>query len=175
MTEDQLVESVFASEGVRYGDQHTVPPIDQPTGAGGITLPTMTAYLGRQATAADLKALTKATATPVVRWKLRELAARYRLSAIAFEPLRLQMIDFAYNSGPGLAIRWLQRTLRVAPVDGAFGPASQAALAAQDPWLVNQALIAARLQMVDEWTDASKQAKAWEEGVESRGLLFSLL
>jgi hypothetical protein len=43
------------------------------------------------------------------------------------------------------------------------------------PRLLNQALIAARLEMVDRWTDSNAQAKMWEEGVESRGLSFSLL
>lgn len=179
MTEDHLVEDVFAKEGVRYGDQHTRPPIDQPTAAGGITLDTLREYVAATGsplapTVATLKLLTKQTAAPIVRWKLRQIARVHRFERIVFEPLRLQMIDFSYNSGPGLAIRWLQRVLRV-PRTGVMDQATFVALFATDAWLVNQAMVAARLQMVDMWTDGDAKAKAWEEGVESRGLAFSLL
>lgn len=174
MTEDELIDSVFEKEGVTYGDPTTHPPIDQPTGAGGITLPTMTDFLGHKVTVEDLKALTKETARPVVKWKLRTLAVESGISKIDFEPLRLQMMDFAYNSGAPLAIRWLQRVVRVA-VDGKMGHGTLFALSKQDGFLVNQALIAARLQMIDMWTDAEAKRKVWEEGLESRALSFSLL
>lgn len=174
MTEDLLVESVFDKEGRTYGDQTTRPPIDQPTAPGGIILGTLSEYLNRPATLAELKALTVETARPIVRWKLRQLATQQGFAAIDFEPLRLQMIDFAYNSGPALAIRWLQRVLRV-PKTGRMDLPTFTALELADAWLVNQALIGARLQMIDLWTDAVAQRRAWEEGLESRGLQFSLL
>ena len=174
MTEDQLIDGTFDREGRTYGDQTTHPPIDQPTAPGGIILATLSAYLGRQATLAELKALTVETARPVVRWELRSLAFAHRLDQILFEPLRLQMTDFAYNSGPGTAIKWLQSVLRV-PIDGRIGPVTLRALYDQDEWLINQALVGARLQFVDRWTGKAAQRKAWEEGLESRGLLFSLL
>lgn len=174
MTLDDLVEDIFDKEGVKYGDKTTKPPIDQPTGAGGITLGTMSAYLGRPATIGDLKALTRATAAPVVRWKLERIVIENDFADIDFEPLRLQMIDFAYNSGAQRAVRWLQRTLGMS-VDGIFGPDTAAAVNRENGRLLNQAMIAARLQMIDEWTDKDQQAKLWEEGVESRGLKFSLI
>jgi len=174
VTEEQLVDDVFDKEGQKYGDAHTVPPIDQPTAPGGIILATLSDYLGRPATLEELRALTVQSARPIVRWKLRQIAIRHGLMAIGFEPLRLQMTDFCYNSGPGIAIRWLQRVLRVA-ADGIIGPATNAALERSDPWLVHQALIAARLQMIDLWTDAAVKRKAWEEGLENRALKFSLL
>jgi lysozyme family protein len=174
MTEEQLIDAVFDREGRRYGDQHTTPPIDQPTAPGGIVLKTLSEYLGRQATLAELRALTPATARPIVRWKLRQLAQMTGYAAIVDEPLRLQLLDFAYNSGPAIATRWLQRVLRVEP-DGQFGPITRQALERADPWLVHHALIAARLQMLDMWTDAAAKRKAWEEGLENRALLFSRL
>lgn len=177
MTDAQLVEAVFDREGRTYGDQTTHPPIDQPTAPGGIILSTLSDYIGHKATLAELKALTVETARPIVRWKLRQLAKQQQFDLIGFGPLRLQMIDFAYNSGPSLAIRWLQRVLRV-PRTGRMDEATFAALSPvgyETGFLVNQALIAARLQMIDLWTDAVAQRKAWEEGLESRGLLFSLL
>lgn len=174
MTEDELIDDVFSKEGVTYGDPTTHPPIDQPTGAGGITLGVYQEYLGYAPTIDDLKALTAETARPVVRWKLRHLSVQSGIAKITYEPLRLQMIDFAYNSGPSLAIRWLQRVLRTS-VDGKMGPGTLWAISQQDPFLVNQALIAARLQMIDLWTDAESKRKMWEEGLESRALKFSLL
>lgn len=174
MTEDQLIDDVFLKEGLTYGDQTTHPPIDQPTAPGGIILDTLSDYLGRTATLAELQALTVVTARPIIRWKLRSVAAQYEFDRIAFEPLRLQVIDFSYNSGPGLAIRWLQRVLRV-PRTGRMDEATFVALLLADSWLVNQAYVGARLQMIDLWTDAEKQRKAWEEGLESRGLKYSLL
>ncbi len=179
MTEDALIDDVFEKEGDTYGDEHTKPPIDQPTARGGITLGTLKAFIAATGsslapTVTTLKTMTRAQAEVIVQWKLRRDAADHKFDLIEFEPLRLQMQDFAYNSGPGLAIRWLQRVLRV-PRTGRMDQDTFVALFAKDPWLVNQALVAARLEMVDRWTDGDAKAKAWEEGVESRGLKFSLL
>ena len=140
---------------------------------------TLSEYLGRPATLAELKALTVETSRPIIRWKYRQLAQRYHLDQIVFELLRLQMLDWSYNSGPGTAIKWLQSVLQLehseVEIDGGFGPISQAALNASSAKLVNQALVGARLQFIDRWTDKAKQRKAWGGGLESRGLLFSLL
>jgi lysozyme family protein len=174
MTEDQLVADVFVREGETYADEHSTPPIDQPTAPGGIILATLSAYLGRPATLAELQALTKETATPIVRWVLHQFMARYGLTAITYEPLRLQMIDFAYNSGPERAIRWLQRVLQV-EVTGRMDAQTIWAVQHEKGFLVHHALIAARLQMIDMWTDLEVRRRAWEEGLESRTLSFSLL
>jgi lysozyme family protein len=179
MTEDQLVADVFAREGDTYGDTTTHPPIDQPTARGGITLAVLRAFIAATpsplaGTVTTLKALTREQAEAIVRWNVRTLSAEHKFTSITFEPLRLQVIDFAYNSGAPLAIRWLQRVLRVDRT-GVMDASTFAALEGADQWLVNQAYVAARLEMIDRWTDSDAQAKAWEEGLESRGLTFSLL
>jgi lysozyme family protein len=174
VTEDDLVADILDREGDTYADEHSQPPIDQPTGRGGITRATLTDYLGHPASIEDLKALTHDQAVQIIRWKLHRLIEVAHLGDITFEPLRLQMIDFAYNSGTARAIRWLQRCLRVQRT-GVLDGSTHLALYERDLWLVNQALIAARLQMIDLWTDAAAQRNAWEEGLESRGLQFSLL
>lgn len=181
MTEDQLVEWVFSVEGDEYGDQRTRVPIDQPTGRGGITLGALAAFFHARGsafafpiTAETLRKLSHEQAAEVVRWTLDQLATETKIDQIEFEQLRLQMLDWSYNSGPATAIKWLQSVLRV-PIDGTIGPVTLRALYDQDEWLVNQALVAARLQFIDRWTDRKAQRKAWEEGLESRGLLFSLL
>lgn len=179
MTEEDLVTDVFAKEGDRYGDQTTDPPIDQPTARGGIILPTLQSYYheyapGRRATVLDLQTMSHAQAREVVRWVLRQLEKKYGLGFIGFEPLRLQMLDFAYNSPAELAIRWLQRVLRV-PRTGRMDQETFAALERCDPWLVHQALVGARLQMIDRATDSGAVDKRFEEGLENRAHKFSLL
>jgi lysozyme family protein len=170
---EDLVEATFAREGDAYAEP---PKIDQPTAAGGITLGSLQrARKDPSLTVRDLRRLTLPEARVIVRWLLEEIGWTYRINQIADEPLRLQVIDFAYNSGPGTAIRWLQRCLRLAEIDGIIGPKTRAAIAQADPWLLHHALIAARFQHIDEWTDASRTAKQWEEGVESRALSFSRL
>lgn len=183
MTEELLIDGVLDREGRAYGDQHTTPPIDQPTGPGGITVPVLSAYTGRACTADDLRRLTVAEAREVVRWKLRQMAVRHGISEIDDDAVRLQLLDFAYNSGEALAIRWFQRVLGV-PRTGVMDAATVRAANVPDPlrvyaWL-NQALVAARLEMVDRATDAAKAGgrgidAKYEEGLENRALMFSLL
>lgn len=180
MTEEDLITAVFEKEGDKYGDRTTSPPIDQPTARGGIILTTLQEYFdatqsGRRATVLDLQTMTHAVAREVVRWKLRQIAERNGFDSIAFEPLRLQLVDFAYNSGDPLAMRWLQRVLRV-PRTSRMDHATRQALDRCDQFLVHQALIAARLQMIDAATDpGGKVDHRFEEGLESRALGFSLL
>lgn len=180
MTEDDVIADVFVREGDEYGDETTPRPIDQPTGRGGITLPTLQAYFDaveppRRGTVLDLKTLTRTQAETVVRWTLARTSHQNGFDLIAFEPLKLQMIDFAYNSGEGLAMRWLQRVLRV-PRTSRMDAPTVAALGRSDPWLVHQALIGARLQMIDMATDpGGKIDKKYEEGLEKRAHKFSLL
>lgn len=174
MTEEQLIDGIFAREGDEYGDQTTDPPIDQPTGRGGITLATMRAYLGRPATIEDLKALTHDDARRIVQWVIDNLVRTYQLDAIAFEPLRVQLIDFAYNSSAALAIRWLQRCLQVPRTSIMDGP-TRLALQDAPPFLLNQALIAARLEMITRSVDSHRIAERFDEGLEHRALSFSLL
>lgn len=184
MTEDQLVDSVFAKEGDVYGDTHTKPPIDQPTGRGGITLATLAEFALMTRSPLDpsiatLKALTHAQARVIVQWKLRRISALNGFDQIPFEALRHQVIDWAYNSGPALAIRWLQRVLGV-PRTGRMDVVTVAAVKYPDSkrvgvWL-NESLLAARLRMIDMATDpGGKVDHAYEEGLENRALAFSLL
>lgn len=172
MTFDQIVEGVFDKEGRVYAEP---PHIDQPTAPGGLTLPVLSAYLGRQASLVELRALTVATARPVVAWQLQRYLAQTGMAAIAFEPLRLQLLDFGYNSGAALAIRWLQRVLRV-PRTSVLDAPTMAAIAAADPFLVHQALIGARCQMVFGATRPGGSIEhTFEDGLEARTLSFSLL
>jgi len=165
-----LVEEIFAREGRVYAEP---PAIDQPTGPGGITLPTLQAYQPGS-TLEDLKRLTVEGATAVILWTLDQLAERHGLALIQDDHVRLQMIDFAYNSGPDLAIRWLQRVVQ-APRTSRMDVTTTYATNSSDPWLLHHALIVARLQMIDLATDRGTVSKRFEEGLENRVLRFSRL
>lgn len=171
-----LIAMVFEKEGDVYADQNSNPPIDQPTGPGGIILDTLSEYLGRPATVDELKALTRATATPIVDWKLQQFSRQFSFDKLKFTPLRAQMIDFAYNSGPTRAIRWLQRSLRV-NATGIIDYDTEVALIRQDMWLVHQALIGARAQMVSSWGDDPnhKERRQWVRGIIKRTVSHSLI
>jgi lysozyme family protein len=144
MTIDQILDDVAVREGLRYEDNPK--RIDQPTGPYGITLPVLSAARGRPCTLADLKALTPAEAREITRATIiRELRA-LGFDRIVDERLRLQLLDFSWNSGAERAIRWLQRTVGLAPqfVDGRIGPKTLLALAKLPGFLVNNALAGER-------------------------------
>jgi lysozyme family protein len=175
VTEEALIDAIFDREGRVYA---APPAIDQPTAPGGIILPTLAAYLQRPATLAELRALTVVTARPIVRWVLQQLATAHGFDRIADEALRMQLIDFAYNSGPALAIRWLQRVLgvpRTGLLDAATVTAIHAPPAGQIPVLLNQALVAARLEMLHRAVASGTIARKFDDGLETRMLAFSQL
>lgn len=171
MTEDQLIEDVFDREGRVYQEP---PKIDQPTSPGGITLKTLSEYCEHACTVDDLRKLDLVQAHEIVRWKLRQLAQRNGIDRIVDPEVRLQLLDFAYNSGPALAVRWLQRVVRV-PRTGKMDAATTQQANAADPWLLHHALIMARLLMIDLSTDSGAISKTFEEGLENRALKFSRL
>ena len=175
-TLQSLIDDIFIKEGDVYAEP---PRIDQPTGRGGITLRTYQRFCdamqpSRRVTALGLQGLTHEEARAIIQWLLEALSQEMGLSAVTFEPLRLQLLDFGYNSGGALALRWLQRVLRVqrtGVIDASTGIALKC-----DQWLVHQALIAARLQMIDLATGQGGSVDAkFEEGLENRALTFSLL
>lgn len=105
----------------------------------GITQATLSAFLGRPATVAELKALTPATAAPIY-------LANY------WNPCRCDdlppgvdyaVFDPACNSGPGHAARFLQEAVGV-QADGSIGPQTLAAVNRIAPKLIISAIRAKR-------------------------------
>lgn len=174
-TLQQVIDDIF----IREGDAYAQPPrVDQPTGRGGITLAAFQHFCdamqpGRRVTKLDLQALSHEDARGIIGWFLTELHREMGLDVILYDPLRVQLLDWGYNSGGPLALRWLQRVLDV-PRTGIMDVATARQLTAHSLRLVHQALIAARLQMIDSWSDAPAN-KQYEEGLENRALSFSLL
>jgi lysozyme family protein len=115
---------ILQSEGGFVNDPH------DPGGATnlGITLATLCSWLGRAATIAEVQALTPAAVSPIY------LARYYNPSHADGCPagVDLMVFDEAVNQGVGRAITARQACVGVA-VDGRFGPATRAAVAAAHP------------------------------------------
>lgn len=176
MTLEEFVDGVFDREGRRYADEHTRPRIDQPTAPGGITAHALAEDRGMrvdEVTREMLRALTLEECRAIVLRRVQRDLRDHGLAAIPYEPLRVQMLDFAHNSGTQLAIRWLQRTvgLREAQCDGVIGQRTLAALARYPPMLVNNALAASRARAAMR---SPKIHDDFRRGVALRAIGFAL-
>ena len=124
MSFDACLPIILKFEGGFVDDPH------DPGGATnlGITIGTLTNWLGRQATVDDVLALTPASVAPIYQ-------ADYYNAAHACDcpsGVDLMVFDEAVNQGVGRAIRSLQTAAGVA-VDGLFGPDTLAAVNAAAP------------------------------------------
>ncbi|MFC3704456.1 glycoside hydrolase family 108 protein [Devosia honganensis] len=96
--------------------------VDHPSDPGGatnlgVTIGTLSGWLGRKATKAEVKALTVKDVTPIYR---KNYWSRVRGDDLP-AGLDLAVFDFAVNSGPDRAARALQTIVGVS-VDGVIGP-----------------------------------------------------
>jgi hypothetical protein len=101
----------------------------------------------------------------------------YSVTLLFLTELLRYMTEVEKNLTPDrreLAIRWLQRVLRVDRT-GRIDAPDVGRIEASRPVLVDHALIAPRLQMIDMATDSRRVNKRFEEGLENRALTFSLL
>jgi lysozyme family protein len=129
-----ILTNVLAEETGEY--------TDKPGDAGGptrwgITLATLSAYLGRAATAAEVQALTRDVALTVLRSRF---VTRPRFDAVLeMSPtIAEHLVDAGVLTGPAAVARLLQRALNALnvngthypriPVDGEIGTATLAAL-----------------------------------------------
>lgn len=167
MTEDQFLDSLGQREGLRYSEP---PQNDQPTAPYGITLRALTADAGHPCTVTQLRALTAPEAREVARRALRRDVVRFGFAQIADEALKTQLIDFAYNSGPARAIRWLQRAISV-PSTGRLDAETLRALAAFGP-PANNALALARVEMIRGAVRDGAISAKFERGLVARAQSF---
>ena len=91
----------------------------------GVTKATWEAWTGKPASIADMKALTPSKVAPLYKARYWDAVKADSLPA----PLAHCVFDFAVNSGPARAARFLQ-TLVGADVDGKIGPGTMAAVKA---------------------------------------------
>lgn len=171
MTTDDLIAGILTREGGYQDNAADRGNVNGGATNWGITSRSWGAFklFGRPATRAEVRAITRDQAVDF--YKIRYIL-NSPFQIVAYEPLRVALIDFGINSSNERAIRWLQRTLNV-PVTSAMDDLTLKALNLYPGWLVNRGLAAARLYMIDSFTDSHLEEKPFEEGLESRALSFA--
>lgn len=149
MTVDAILDDVLAREGgVREAAARPDGSWD-PVTKYGITAVTLGAWrrLGRPATRSEILLLGETEARAIYR---AEFVDGPGFARIPHEPLQVTCIDFGVQSSPARAVRWLQRVCRL-PVTGALDGPTVAWLHAHAGylWLVNDALCAVRVRMLE--------------------------
>ena len=168
MTIDAIIEGILDREGGYCVDPHTKQPTNW-----GIQADEWGQFCGmsRDATAAEMRAVTREKAAAYYRQQWVEQSP---FLFVAYEPLRVQMIDFAVNSGTERAIRWLQRALGFDPtfVSGAMDDRTKRALQTYPGPLVNKAVVAARACMMQRTAMQRPENQGDELGWYRRALTF---
>ncbi len=127
----------------------------------GVTIGSLSLWLGRPATKAEVKALTVAKVAPIYRRNYWDAIQGDALPA----GLDYALFDFAVNSGPTRAVIGLQRALGIAD-DGRLGPVTVAALQGSDvPGLV-QELCDGRLSFLRALSTWPRFGRGWGRRVE---------
>lgn len=104
----------------------------------------------------DIKALTLADAKVIYR---RDYWQRCRCDELP-EGVAFDMFDAAVNSGPGQAIRWLQRAVGVAD-DGVLGPLTLAAVRRLEPGALRARYSGIRLDFMTQLSTWDAFGKGW--------------
>lgn len=154
---DKSLKLVLAHEGGYVDDAQ------DPGGATnlGVTIGTLSLWLGRPATKAEVKALTVATVAPIYRRNYWDAVQGDALPA----GLDYALFDFAVNSGPKRAVIGLQRALGVGD-DGKMGPITLAAVASRDTKTLIGTLCAGRLAFLQSLTGTwPRFGKGWTRRV----------
>ena len=76
------------------------------------------------------------------------------------DKVRYAVFDAAVNSGPGQAVRWLQRALGVAD-DGRIGPITLAYTRQADPEALARKMLAQRLRFMTNLTNWPSFSRGW--------------
>lgn len=147
---------VLTSEGGYVNDPH------DPGGATnrGITIAVFRQFVKPNGTIEDLKNITLDQVAKVYYEKYWRKVKADQLPV----GLDYAVFDFAVNSGPSRAARYLQKTLGVAP-DGKIGPATLAAAAKADAAQVITALCSARMSFLMGLPTWPRFGKGWTDRV----------
>lgn len=136
---DDLVEGILEREGGL---------VEHPADPGGLTnfgltLPFLSDLLGRPVTREELKGLTRAQAGAYYQQWIRKT----KMDQISVDILRLHVVDYAVNSGVGVAVKALQYALGVTP-DGVIGVETLGAVAKANVAETLSKLIGRRLRLL---------------------------
>jgi lysozyme family protein len=125
----------------------------------GITQATLSAFIGRQATIAEVRALTPAKAGAIYRAKFWDHVNADNLPV----GIDLAVFDFGVHSGPSRGAAALQRAIKVAD-DGSVGPVTIAATKRADPATIINAICDDRMVFI-------KRTKAFKVPKFQKGLI----
>lgn len=129
----------------------------------GVTLATFRRYVKPSGTIKDLKALTEDQAGIVYRRQYWDAIVGAELPA----GVDYAVFDFAVNSGPGRAARYLQQVARVNAVDGRIGPATLKAVRAMPAADLINALCDRRLTFLRGLATWPDFGKGWAARIRS--------
>ena len=154
-----VIDNLIAAEINREGGW-----VDRPNDSGGptnwgITLDSLSRYLGRIATEAELRRLTPVAAAPIYR---QNFIVGPGFDKIADDWLRELVVDAGIQHSPERATRWLQAAVGMTgdQIDGVFGPQSQARVNAFSARTLRARFIATRTRFYGRLvTDAPKNAE----------------
>lgn len=140
--------------------------VDHPADPGGatnlgVTLGTLSQVLGRPATKAEVRALTRATVAPIYRANYWDAVQGDHLPA----GVDYAVFDFAVNSGKGRAIPSLQRAIGVAD-DGLLGPVTLANATATPALQTIERICADRMTFLRRLITWKTFGKGWTSRVE---------
>lgn len=127
----------------------------------GITIGTLSGWLGRPATKAEVRALTRATVAPIYRKNYWDAIRADELPA----GVDYCTFDFAVNSGPKRGTMSLQRAVGVAD-DGVVGPITLAAAAGKPAAQTIERICADRLAFLRRLSTWPTFGKGWTSRVE---------
>lgn len=157
-------EACFKHVGAAEGGFSNRSRKDDPGGPTnfGVTAATLGAWrgLGREATAAEVKAMNKAEAVEIYAAQYWRPCGGDKLP----EGLDLAVFDFAINSGPGRAVEELQRVVG-APVDGDFGAITEAKVAERPLALTIAELCDRRLAFMKRLKNWTANKNGWSKRV----------
>lgn len=130
---------------------------------GGITLKTLSGYMGRPCTTEELQALDEPTARAIYE---TIFIVKPGFMRIADQEVREYLIDIGVTSGPARAVRYLQRCigLPAKDVDGVLGPVTAAAANKMDPVDLLLNLIAYRCVKLAADVQENPAQLKWLEG-----------
>jgi lysozyme family protein len=128
----------------------------------GITHRTLSAYLGRPASMAEVMALSRETAAKIYRQNYWNAIKADQLSS----GLDLAVFDFAVNSGQRRAIRSVQQVLGVA-ADGIIGPTTLKAAQNANAVVAIDALCDARLAFLRGLSTWPVFGRGWTKRIEA--------